>query len=73
MAPSKSSGEFGVTQTHGRGDGMGHGGLSQGQLGGAISVGREGWLALFLTEIIVALKTGYRLAPFIVAWPKGRK
>lgn len=24
-------------------------------------------------EIIMALKTGYRLAPFIVAWPKGRK
>lgn len=49
------------------------GGVSQGQLGGAISMGREGWLALFPTEIIVALKTGYRLAPFIVAWPKGRK
>lgn len=56
MAASKSSGEFAVTQAHGRGDGMGHGGgergtmSPKGQLGGAISVGREGWLALFRRE-----------------------
>lgn len=77
MVASKSSGESGVTQAIGEGDGMGHGGLvtvsPKGQLGGAISMGREGWLALYQREIIMALKIWYRFAPFTVAWPKGRK
>jgi len=77
VVASKSCSESGVTQANMGGNGTGHGGLGtispKGQSRRAISMGKEGWLALFQRETIMALKIWYRLASFTITWLKGRK